>query len=238
MDPLNTQPDPAVTPPPSLPTPDQQPDATPPVEPAASPEAGASPAPPSLPSAPVEPEVETPVVVPSLPGQQTKEGEAEYLRQVTAQLAQELRQARERLGEYQVAGMSQEEIYAQQLQQQYAALQQQQEQLAADNARRVWHDYYSKWVPDNPTLITGDDPVQWQHNILTHLYTTNQKLVKQVEAMRKAATEAPKVPKVSSQQPGPAHRKPISQLNLQEIEAIRERARWGGLNPEDYPPIG
>lgn len=229
-------------------TPVEAPVAAPPVEapvetaPVSAPEATDAP----VVETPVEaPVVEEPIRVPTLPGQRPhaeySQDEVAALQAYVQQAAAQMQQYQQQLRQYEMAELDDDERNARLYQQQAEALSQREAELQEWYARNQWYQYYNQWVPEG--TVTGEDPVQWQHSVLSHLYTENQtqarelaKLRSEVEALKRVGVQ-PAAPKVTTQGGAPAPRKSVWDMSWEEMEALKEAALMGTVSPTDFPGV-
>jgi len=201
---------------------------TPPVEP--------TPVAPTEPTAPVEPApVEPPVDATRL------QSELDWYQKQYGTSLQRMQEIQTSLDEYETAAMTDDERAAWQLQRERDQLYQQQDQMAQEAyTRDLWY-YYQQFVPADQ--ITGQDPTQWQDSVLQYLFGADkrqqqeiQRLQQENQQLRAAVVPGAGAPTVTT--PGAPPSKPtITDLNWEELEALKQQAIEGNLAPEDYPAI-
>jgi hypothetical protein len=192
---------------------------------------------------PAEPKTFEPKPGPKLPG--TEADETNWLRSAVSELSRKYQAATQQLEEYQSAGLDDDERERLMLQKERQALQQEKAQLQVQYANGQWKAYYEQFETPSETL-TGDDPVQWQHNVLGHLHRERQTLGKQVEQLNKkieALKTAAKPADVETEPVGSGAGgsssgiKTIDEVDWADLDKLQTQAISGFLKPEDYPAI-
>ena len=207
---------------------------------AATPEPTTPAAPVSTPEPAPEPEP-APKPLPSIPGYANKDNEVDWLRNAVAQLSGKLNQTEQALAQYELAGLDEGEAQTKQLSMQRDQMQQRLADLEDTLARRTWKDYYDGWGAP-PEAIQGDDPLQWQHQLLAWFHQEREKLAKENKALQTALTKqkAPgtAAPKIGAQGgPGPGKRQ-LHEMSDDEFEVLLDKARWGNIDLSEYPAVG
>jgi hypothetical protein len=182
---------------------------------------------------------------PTLPGEGAVD-DANWLRAAVTELSQKYQAAAQRLEEYETAGLDDDEKARISLQREREALQRERAQMQANYATGEWKAYYAQFKPPTDAL-QGDDPVKWQHNVLTHLHKERQvldakvaKLNQQLEALKLAAAKpagaTPEPVGGGSGAPNPGV-KTIDQISWDELEDLQSRALAGLPSTIEYPTL-
>lgn len=159
--------------------------------------------------------------------------EMDMLRRTFANTAQENERMRQELEALQTASMSEEERQRYDLDKRSRDLQSREEQLAQMRYAQELYSYYSQFVPAN--AITGNDPADWQHSVLTSLVNENKQLKAQVASLRGSTKPGANAPKVGVGGGGKVSQKSVFDMTYAERQALLDRARMGDIRPEDYP---
>lgn len=182
--------------------------------------------------------------VPPYPGSsehQQRSADPEVRRQSTIvqQLTAELEETRQRLEQYELADMDEDDQRMLQLQRREQQLQQRQSQIEAQEVNSTWRNYYSQWPGVEPTDLEGQGPIEWQHSVLTRYANTIHNQNRQITALKDALKGQQKVkPEPTSRgSASPVGRKTIYQTPWDEIERRQQLALKGQLRPEDYLPV-
>jgi hypothetical protein len=195
---------------------------------------------PTKPDPAPEPEP-APKPLPNIPGYANKDNEVDWLRNAVAQLSGKLQHTEQALAQYELAGLDEGEAQTKQLSMQRDQMQQRLADLEDTLARRTWQDYYSGWGAPNE-VIQGDDPLQWQHQLLAWFHQEREKLAKENKALQGALTKqkAPgtQAPKIGAQGgPGPGKRA-LHDMSDDEFEVLLDKARWGNIDLSEFPSVG
>jgi hypothetical protein len=174
-----------------------------------------------------------------LPGQYSDTDETEWLRQNYAQALNQLSEARQRLDNLELEGLSDAEREVETFRREKAQWQHQFEQMREQQAIADWRNYYSQFV-DNPNdLLSQGDTVNMGHHVLTNLHKQLSQAKKDLEALKKAAqppsNTAPPVTTNAGGGGSPARSFADLINNPAEYERILRKAQTGQLGNGDIP---
>lgn len=182
--------------------------------------------------APAEPVAPEPEPQFRLPGQEDmSDRELTWFRQQYGSAMEAIQQYRQKLEEYELAGMDEEEVKQYKAQQEYHQLRQEVDALRMERATEQWRDYYRQFAPSGVDLIREQNPVNMQHQVLTNLHTKVQALEKENAALKKALSGQPKGTPVTtggSGAPQPSSLWDLNQTKEQREEIFRQ-AKMGLL---------
>lgn len=137
---------------------------------------------------------------------------------------------RVQLSDYQMAELSDEERAQALLQQREQQVQEQLAQLEEARYKSDLYNYYSGFVPNS--VMTGANPAEWQHSVLSYLHGTVQKLWKENQMLRKSVRPGEAAPKVSSPGGGSSPvQSDLYSMTREEREKLYAKAKAGLYTP-------
>lgn len=194
----------------------------------------------AAPVAPV-PEPETAFTPPPIPGQDGRAAETVLQDQLQG-MRRQMEAMQAMLDEYRVAGLSEDELAQQQMLTREQQLAQREAALQEMAMRNEWQNYFVKWIrpEDAPKLLSGNDVVQWNHNILAHLAERAQKAERELNALKTATTKPATTPPAVTTGGGTGQGGPRSPFDMsyKELEALKLKIRAGLAEPSDFPQWG
>lgn len=162
-----------------------------------------------------------------------------YQRQIMG-LTQEIQRMRAEAQQAKLSSLDPDERALAQLEFKEQELRERETTLQQQQAINDWRRYYKSWGVGEE-ILQVDDPVQMQHETLTHFAKQLAAANKKIEQLQKAHSNVAKAKTgepVTSNAAGPAaQRKTIHETKLEDLEKLWQMASQGMIKPEDIPPL-
>jgi hypothetical protein len=161
-----------------------------------------------------------------------------WLRQTLADSTSRIDALTAQLDELEISQLPDDEAGLELVRRREERLQERERKLQEQQHKQQWRTYFEAFDVPPEIFEESDDPIQWQHGVLTHQQQKIVELLDTVAAVKKVQEQSsvPK-PKVTAKQTSSAPHETLWDIPLDKILKMGEQARHGLITAEDLPPL-